>query len=94
MIEGLVSAQEAALLAQIVEVRKQNGGDGENVQVAAEHALDRLAKARTTGGTTYAAAYSDVLATQQGAELYRVVKGHAQTTDAAAALAAIRKIGA
>ena len=93
-IPGTASAEESVLLTQLADIRKAQGNDGDDPAQAANNALDRLAKARATGGVTVAAAYDDVLKTDQGAALYSITKGVTQITDPAAALAAIRKIAA
>jgi uncharacterized tellurite resistance protein B-like protein len=95
-IPGVASAEEASLLAALEQVRKAGGGDGDDPRLAAEAALQRLAKAGATNGKTEAQSYMDVLATPQGASLYRIAKsqGEAVIVDKAAALAAIRKIAA
>lgn len=91
MIEGLLSEQEAAVVA---DLRKAKAAERDPA-VAAEAALTRLAKARqhTMGGsTTFEKAYAEVLATRDGRQLYEIAANKAAIGDPEALLASLAKI--
>jgi hypothetical protein len=92
-IPGTASAEEMVHLQALAAIRKAAGADNDDPKIAAEHALDRLARKRAASANiSVAAAYDLVTREPEGSNLYSVSKGAIAVTDAAAALAHIRKV--
>jgi hypothetical protein len=87
-LAGLVTAEEAAVLAQLRKAKAEQN----DPRVAAEAALTRLAKRGERVGVSFAQSYSEVLQTTDGRQLYALTRGEVAIADPEKLLVSLAKI--